>query len=222
MTSRNCDLHQHEDTSIDRVLHSIASPPLPANLQVRILLAVEQRAATAPARASLRTWRFVLAIPAAAALLLAVLLHPHGVAPPARVSATPSSAALAAAPTLQPRFPSQSEAQGRDSRMLPVNRPSLPLPLKEVAALSPEAPAQLASFPAPEAPLTEQEKLLLRVAHHTNRDFDPLTPDALEREIAENKAEFDHFFPPPPPPELTPLTPPTTQEIPNEVDPLRR
>jgi hypothetical protein len=59
-----------------------------------------------------------------------------------------------------------------------------------------QAPVELQSYPAPEAPLTEQERLLLQVAH----SHDPkvllamLDPAARAARVTEEKIEVQHFF----------------------------
>jgi hypothetical protein len=61
--------------------------------------------------------------------------------------------------------------------------------------------AALVSFPAPEAPLTEQERLLLRIVHRGDPvEVAMLNPQELAREEALEAAEFQRFFPPPAPP----------------------
>jgi hypothetical protein len=54
---------------------------------------------------------------------------------------------------------------------------------------------QAASFPAPPMPLTEQEKLLLRIARKVNPvEMAMLDPKARAMQDAEEKAEFQRFF----------------------------
>ena len=51
------------------------------------------------------------------------------------------------------------------------------------------------SFPAPPLPLTEQERLLLRVAHHHDpADLALLDPTKQEMQIAAEHAQFEKFF----------------------------
>jgi len=54
---------------------------------------------------------------------------------------------------------------------------------------------QTASFPAPPLPLTEQERLLLRLAHRGDADnFALLNPDVQAAQIAKATEQFQHFF----------------------------
>ncbi len=62
-----------------------------------------------------------------------------------------------------------------------------------------DAPAagetQTASFPAPPLPLTEQERLLLRLAHRGNADnMAILNPDARAAQTAKATEQFQQFF----------------------------
>jgi hypothetical protein len=77
---------------------------------------------------------------------------------------------------------------------------SVPVEIPRSRNLASVDPSKIASFPAPPAPLTEQERLLLQLA----RASDPvqvamLTPDELALEEARNREEFQRFFPPPDP-----------------------
>jgi hypothetical protein len=54
---------------------------------------------------------------------------------------------------------------------------------------------QAASFPAPPLPLTEQERLLLRLAHRWDAEnFALLNPDVQAAQIAKATEQFQHFF----------------------------
>lgn len=56
------------------------------------------------------------------------------------------------------------------------------------------------SYPAPPMPLTEQEKLLLRVAHKGDPvELAMLNPEIRARQETQSEDEFKEFFPPPPP-----------------------
>jgi hypothetical protein len=56
-------------------------------------------------------------------------------------------------------------------------------------------PTQISGFPAPPLPLTEQEKLLLRLAHRNDpQDMNLLNPDAQAQESAKATQQFQQFF----------------------------
>jgi hypothetical protein len=60
------------------------------------------------------------------------------------------------------------------------------------------AEANAPSLPAPPLPLTAQEKLLLRIAHHPNPvELAELDPHQREAAIAEEQAAYKRFFHPP-------------------------
>jgi hypothetical protein len=64
------------------------------------------------------------------------------------------------------------------------------------------------SFPAPPEPLTEQEKLLLQIAHRRDpQEMAMLNPAVQAQQQAAEAAEYEEFFKPPPlPPEDDPTT----------------
>jgi hypothetical protein len=54
---------------------------------------------------------------------------------------------------------------------------------------------QTAGFPAPPLPLTDQEKLLLRLAHRNDaQDMNLLNPDVQAEESANATQQFQQFF----------------------------
>ncbi len=55
--------------------------------------------------------------------------------------------------------------------------------------------ARTGGFPAPPLPLTEQERMLLRVAHRNDAQNKALlNPDLQAAQSAKNTAQFQHFF----------------------------
>ena len=204
---------QHSDDAIDQALALLRNAQSPECLEARVLASLrhsESRQATAAAALS-RRWlpaALTLATVSAALLLL-------------RTSTHPSTPVLAPPPVSQPaslRPATLSSSPSSTRRTHALRSRTSPLP----------APVQLASFPAPPAPLTEQEKLLLKIAHRGDQDdMNLLNPETAARELAQNMAEFDHFFPPPPPfgppaPKPSTETPTPNQETPNEALPMDR
>ncbi len=58
--------------------------------------------------------------------------------------------------------------------------------------------ARAVSYPAPPMPLTEQERLLLRIVHAGDPvELAMLNPEIRAKREAEDEAEFQRFFPPP-------------------------
>lgn len=207
---------QQADARIDRVLRGLgaAEPGDAADLahefERRVLLAVYKRAAGrrqstrrglaafGVAAFGVARWRFAVA---AAVLALAVLLwagHAHrmrqGTAvtaarlqpfpadAPARSAAENVAVLRGAAPLGGPRaYPASARAAGV---------PRVKLPARTVA---------IGNHPAPEAPLTDEERLLLRIAHRGQPDeYAALNPDARDAVAMTEKQEFREFFGPPP------------------------
>ena len=85
-------------------------------------------------------------------------------------------------------------------------------------------PGELESFPAPPEPLTEQERLLVRIARHPQRsDAQFLIAEVREAELARGNAEFERFFPPPKAEEEIVVSQPVqAKENHNEVEPKDR
>ncbi|WP_419804671.1 hypothetical protein [Terriglobus sp.] len=68
-----------------------------------------------------------------------------------------------------------------------------------LASASSAGAAHEASFPAPEMPLTEQERLLLQIAHRNDPvELAMLDPVERNREFSKERAQTAHFFTPPP------------------------
>jgi hypothetical protein len=81
---------------------------------------------------------------------------------------------------------------------------------------------QAASFPAPPMPLTEQERLLLRIAHRGDPvELALLSPRLRAVEDAEEKAEFQRFFGPSTAKQAPQEQPTTEQPIPEEATPTQ-
>ena len=76
----------------------------------------------------------------------------------------------------------------RMASRVPVKRP----PARDVSAV---AETQTAGYPAPPLPLTEQEKLLLRLAHRGDAEnMDILNPDVQAAQSAKATEQFQQFF----------------------------
>ncbi len=204
------------DDAIDQALAILRNAPSPEGLEARVLALLHHHEPLSPATGSYsRRWLPAALTLATAAALIATLIF--------RTSTHASIPALA--PVSHPislHAATHSFLPPLARRTHTLRTPTPPIP----------APFQLTSYPAPPAPLTEQEKLLLEIAHRGDReDFELLNPETVTRELAQNMAEFDHFFPPPPPfgpPAPKPSTetptpnPISNQEIPNEAHPIDR
>ncbi len=185
------------EEAVRRVLEGLRDVEAPAGMESRIVLALERRTAEpaqqrkvlSPSSIAMRS----LATGAAfAAMACAVLWMPkaHRSAPMASVSHVVQGLAPAeglSTPTLPPK-----RAEGRLHRaqevMASAENSSDALALAETRA---------PSRPDPPLPLTEQEKLLLRVAHrHDPEQMAMLNPEMRSRRQLQAAVEFKEFFEP--------------------------
>ena len=121
----------------------------------------------------------------------------HPVTPPSIVSEEPDGRPI------PPQVPLSSIDMAR--RALPpsaIARSAKPPARSAQPSGSESSEPALADFPAPEAPLTEQEKLLLHIARHPGPDeFALLNPEARDEVAQASRADFNQFFPQPVPQE---------------------
>jgi len=177
------------DGTIERLLAGLRDAEPPAGIERRILEALDgMEAREAVASASL--WHLPFR-PAIAMLLVCTVILMAGIAvhqhrhAPANLShstradlrqSTRPEVVVQKAPTVPRRTTSRT----------PVKHPR-------------DAPAagetQTASFPAPPLPLTEQERLLLRLAHRGDADnMAILNPDTRSAQTAKATEQFQQFF----------------------------
>jgi hypothetical protein len=182
------------DETIQRLLAGLRDAEPSAGMQRRILEAMEAReaAAAAPLWRRLRSsWRLHPAamslasgVVATGALIVAIAVHQHWSVP----ADTRSHVNTAVGRTTQP------EAVAQKAPIMPrrlASRGSLRRP-GEVSAVP---QTQAASFPAPPLPLTEQERLLLRLAHRRDpEDTAILNPAVQAAQSAKATEQFQQFF----------------------------
>src|SRR5580692_8976747 len=162
------------DATIERLLAGLRDAEPSAGMQRRLLEAIETHPAASASPWRLLTLRWPLRL--AMALLLACVLaftikvHHHRDTPPyIRSHATTADVQQATAP----------EAVTQKAPVRP-HRKTSPVALRppRTGDDSTAEEAQTAGFPAPPLPLTDQEKLLLRLAHRN----DPQDMTLLNRE----------------------------------------
>jgi hypothetical protein len=175
------------DETIERLLAGLRAAEPSAGMQLRIHKAVEGTMASREAAAAHSRWRPLVLGPAIAMLLVCVM------------------ALLLATRIHQPRIlrtglrgggSSQPEAVTRKPPMV-VGRMASPVRLRRPHAgdLPPRAETQVASYPAPPLPLTEQEKLLLRLAHRGDaEEMAILIPEVEAAQSAKATEQFQKFF----------------------------
>lgn len=204
------------EEAIERVMAGLCEAKASPGMERRILEAVEDRA-SALSRSGWRRWRPTsLRVPArpaairpsARGLALAGLFvaavaipsiyrmrrapAPYGVRPVAALSQPRAASGLIAKSPQLPRPGSNARRMGRSGA-----KKTRLVGDKDSAAVRDTLSI---SYPAPPMPLTEQERLLLRIAHSDDPvELAMLNPEVRARREAQGEAEFKEFFPPPPP-----------------------
>ena len=208
------NLHADPDPTSE-ILHALANPTPPPNLEQRILQSLNQHLTARHAlttarpqtvRQRLHAARHILfptgaiAVATLLATLSWTISQPH---PNTTATHLPTHA-TAPTPTQLPT------STPTDVAPIPLT-PSLPATHTPSPVTSLHPPLTAINRPPPPLPLTEQEKLLRRIA--LTRDPDQLAllnPEIRARNQAADEAEFQTFFKPPPPlPDLD-QTQPTT------------
>lgn len=202
------------EEAIERVMAGLREASASPGIEGRILEAVEGRASVRSRSGWQRLWPVWLSMPtrpvagrwrtygaALACMLVVALVLPsmyrftHG-----RTSAkvrtagaafppSPPSGLMAKSPQIsQPR--SNVRSMGKiDARKTRLVQNTDSETLHELRATG---------YPAPPMPLTEQERLLLRLVHAGDPvELAMLNPEIRARREAEDEAEFERFFPPP-------------------------
>ncbi len=180
------------DATIERLLAGLRDAEPSPGMQRRLLEAMETHPAAASAsRWQRRTLPWLLS-PAMALLFACVIAftlkvhHHRDTAPYIRSHATTADAQQATAP----------ESVTQKARARPQRKTS-PVALRppRTGDDSTAEEAQTAGFPAPPLPLTDQEKLLLRLAHRNDpQDMTLLNRDAQAAQSAKATEQFQQFF----------------------------
>ncbi len=173
------------DGTIERLLAGLRDAEPPGGMERRILEALGGMGAREVA-ASASLWLPAMALLLAGAVILmaAVMVHQHRHAP----------ANLSHSTSADLRQATEAEVITQKTPIVPrrtTSRVVLRRPHEVPAAKETEA----ASFPAPPLPLTEQERLLLRLAHRGDADnMAILNPDVRAVLSAKATEQFQQFF----------------------------
>ncbi len=171
---------KNSDEAINRVLSGLREVEAPAGLERRVLAAMEERAA---ARVGWKPMRWAMACAVVEVAVAGALMMR-----PARVRV--EKVAAVAVPKMQPVR--AQRVQGRNTEILRFAQNDLN---RRVMRMAVAVPVATGGFPAPPMPLTESEKLLLRVAHRADAtELTPLNAEARARQSAEFDKEFIEFF----------------------------
>ncbi len=171
------------DGTIERLLAGLRDAEPPAGIERRILEALdgmEAREAVASASLWRRPLRPAIAMLSACAVILMISVHQH------RHALAPTGADMRQA--AKPELVAQKapSVPRRTNSRVPVRRP------QDVPAVG---ETQTASFPAPPVPLTEQERLLMRLAQRGEADnMALLNPDVRAEQTAKAAQQFQQFF----------------------------
>jgi hypothetical protein len=175
------------DETIERLMAGLRDAEPSPGMERRILEAMEAHHAT-PSRWFLRpsvAASLVCATALAASLIVATRVNQPSHAPAnaarhsthADVGKRTQPEAVAHKAAIEPR---------RTAARVPARRP------RDLPAVS---NMQSAGYPAPPMPLTEQERMLLRVAHHDDAANKALlNPDLQAAQSVKNTEQFQHFF----------------------------
>jgi hypothetical protein len=175
------------DETIERLLAGLRDAEPPAGIERRILEALggmDAREASSSASLWSRPLRPAIALLLACAVMLMVAItfqqHRRDVWNRSASATVPQATRPEVVAQKAPAVPRRLVS--RVSARRPHDRPAL-------------RETQTASFPAPPLPLTEQERLLLRIAHRGDAEnMALLIPDVQAAQIAEAAEQFQHFF----------------------------
>ena len=199
----NDNNEQQAEVRIERVLGALRSAEPAAGMEQRInaaLLRAGDEVFPMPPR---WTWlRFPQLAGLATVLLAGVLLSLHTLRHHAS-GAVQVRAAIPAARSLQHvRVSAVAKAQGTAVETSAAHSRSRAHTARSFAAkgsLSAVQAQQEQGFPAPPLPLTEQERLLVRLVHRDDPvQLSQLTPSAREADVQRDREQVREFFKPPP------------------------
>jgi hypothetical protein len=179
---------KNPEEAIGKVLAGLRAAEASPGMERRILAAIEERAAQRPAATPRWAWSVAMAGVAAASLFIAITAihrheHPSTQAQQQALRAEPTRDAQPA--TLLSRKPIEF------IKAVAPRRTATRIRSEEAVLLS---DLRAPSHPAPEAPLTNEEKLLLRVVHSGDPQLIAmLDPEERARQEAKSEAEFQKF-----------------------------
>jgi hypothetical protein len=178
------------DESLDRLLSRLTSVEPGEGFHERTLCAVRARAAMTRLDPRRAWWTLTAALAAAAVIALAISVRFTHFSPATKPPGHSQVVSVDKSDSRPQRIPSSTST--RRARTFPRFTPQ--------SDLTEPDPTQLASFPAPPAPLTEQERLLVSVANSSNPvQLAILVPEKRAAEQAAEEDAYLAFFPPPPP-----------------------
>jgi hypothetical protein len=187
--------------AIDKVLAGLRDAEASPGFERRTLAAIEEQSRTRAAAAPQWAWRIGMAgLVALVSFLAITAIHRHG-----HLSTQAKQHIISPRP-----LPLAGSAPDRQQVFLPQNQPVAPFRRPASAAVAARNVRQIdtseaadaallremhaPSQPAPEVPLTDEEKLLLRAVHLGDPQvMAMLNPEVRARQEAESEAEFQRF-----------------------------
>jgi hypothetical protein len=199
---------KNSEETLDRLLTGLRTAKPPAGMNQRIMAALHNQS-TERTHATPDSFRLVwLSAPVAVVVLASVVIFhtahrqthaPTQTAQPSAKEVPATSPSLVNAQTTRPLL--YQEPKPRATMRL-VSKPGskTSTTAQDMDALA-EEEMRAASQPAPRLPLSNQEKLLLRMTHkRTPIELAALSPATRAQHDAEEQADFEKFFEPPKPP----------------------
>jgi hypothetical protein len=179
---------RNSEETIEMIMAGLRDAEASPGMEGRILASVEARASERRVATPRWAWAMAMAGVAAALLFIAILsIHRHG-QPPAQAQ--------------QHVLPAETARDAQPATLLsqkPIEFNKAVAPRRTGARIRSEEAVLLSdlhtpSHPAPEAPLTQEEKLLLRVVHKGDPQvIAMLDPEERARQEAKSEAEFQKF-----------------------------
>ena len=180
-------MRERSEEAVRQVLAGLRDTEAPIGMERRILEAVHDRASVKSARLPLWAWGGALACTMAVCVVISMIHRVERLPIQSNMHPVPAGALPSAAAKSEPAPLPQASVQVRvNVKRAKVVRDGDSVALREMRA---------ASYPAPPMPLTEQEKLLLRIAHKGDpEELAMLNNEMRAKQEAEGKTEFQQFF----------------------------
>lgn len=183
---------------IDKVLAGLRDCKVPDGMEARILRRMQDRA-TMQAAPGRRAWMAGRTFTFAAAVLLVCVVGLAGFLSMSRLDRLSGKPQIQSSRTMPVLMASEGNSAAVRARVdIPARfkeRIFVPGARSMSHAGFSRHTVKIVSYPAPPLPLTEQEKLLLHVAHHANaRDLLLLNAEQQALQLAKVNENFENFF----------------------------
>jgi len=190
------------ERTIERLLAGLRDAEPPGGMEHRILESLDGMGAREVA-ASASLWRrplrpaLAMLLACAVILMVAFTVQQRKHVPGQSLIPLKPKNGLNGAPNIVSSLQVSQKPQhaAADQRVRSPRRSTSRIPVKRPQDAPALGETQTASFPAPPLPLTEQERLLLRLAHRGDSDTTAiLNPDARAAQTAKATEQFQQFF----------------------------